>query len=102
MGGPMTFDANPDTDAELFQRRFEQLRENIERIIRGKTEVVATALTCLLAQGHLLIEDVPGTAKTSLAKAIGYSIAGAVVKRIQFTPDLLPSDITGAQIFYLQ
>jgi MoxR-like ATPase len=54
---------------------------------------------CLLAEGHLLIEDVPGVAKTSLAKAIARSIAGAEVRRIQFTPDLLPSDVTGVQVY---
>jgi MoxR-like ATPase len=54
---------------------------------------------CLLAEGHLLIEDVPGVAKTSLAKAIARSVAGAEVTRIQFTPDLLPSDVTGVQVY---
>jgi MoxR-like ATPase len=82
-----------------FSGRFRTLTENIERFIRGKTDVVHDALVCLFARGHLLIEDVPGVAKTSLAKAIGRSIDGAEVKRIQFTPDLLPSDVTGVQVY---
>ncbi|RJQ80441.1 MoxR family ATPase [Pseudonocardiaceae bacterium YIM PH 21723] len=86
-------------DAAILQRRFQQLTTNIEDFIHGKPEVVKLAVVCLLAQGHLLIEDVPGVAKTSLAKAIARSIAGATVKRIQFTPDLLPSDVTGVQVY---
>jgi MoxR-like ATPase len=87
------------SDAAIFQRRFEALAANVEDFIRGKPEVVRLALVCLLAEGHLLIEDVPGVAKTSLAKAIARSVAGAEVKRIQFTPDLLPSDVTGVQVY---
>ncbi|WP_237774022.1 AAA family ATPase [Actinosynnema sp. ALI-1.44] len=87
------------SDAIIFQRQFEALCANVEDFIRGKSEVVRLALVCLLAEGHLLIEDVPGVAKTSLAKAISRSIAGAEVKRIQFTPDLLPSDVTGVQVY---
>jgi MoxR-like ATPase len=87
------------SDAIFLQRRFEALCANVEEFIRGKSEVVRLALVCLLAEGHLLIEDVPGVAKTSLAKAIARSVAGAEVTRIQFTPDLLPSDVTGVQVF---
>lgn len=87
------------SDPAFFQRRFAELCGNVEDFIRGKSEVVRLALVCLLAQGHLLIEDVPGVAKTSLAKAVARSIAGATVKRIQFTPDLLPSDVTGVQVY---
>ncbi|MBP2329591.1 MoxR-like ATPase [Kibdelosporangium banguiense] len=86
-------------DAAVLQRGFEELRGNIDEFIRGKSEVVRLALVCLLAEGHLLIEDVPGVAKTSLAKAIARSVAGASVRRIQFTPDLLPSDVTGVQVY---
>jgi MoxR-like ATPase len=86
-------------EAVTFQRRFRELAGNIEGFILGKSEVVRLALVCLLAEGHLLIEDVPGVAKTSLAKAIARSIAGARVRRVQFTPDLLPSDVTGVQVY---
>jgi len=73
------------------------LIRNVERFIHGKTAVVRDSVICLLAEGHLLIEDVPGVAKTSLAKAIAHSISGSM-KRIQFTPDLLPSDVIGVQM----
>jgi MoxR-like ATPase len=85
--------------ATAFQRKFSKLAENVEGFIRGKPEVVRLALLCLFAEGHLLIEDVPGVAKTSLAKAVARSISGATAQRIQFTPDLLPSDVTGVQVF---
>jgi len=75
-----------------------QVRNAIEAVIEGKRSSVDIALVVLLAEGHLLVEDVPGVGKTMLAKAIGRSIAGSV-RRIQFTPDLLPSDITGVSIF---
>lgn len=80
------------------RERCEELVRNIERIIHGKSDVIRLAVICLLAEGHLLIEDVPGVAKTSLAKAIAQSVGGSM-KRIQFTPDLLPSDITGVRIY---
>jgi MoxR-like ATPase len=86
-------------DEAIFQRRFQQVSRNIDDFVRGKPRQVHLALVCLFAQGHLLIEDVPGVAKTSLAKAIAQSVAGATVKRIQFTPDLLPSDVTGVHVF---
>jgi MoxR-like ATPase len=75
-----------------------RVSDNIERVIEGKTDVVRTAMTVLLAEGHLLIEDVPGVGKTMLAKALARSIDSSV-KRIQFTPDLLPSDVTGVSIY---
>jgi MoxR-like ATPase len=77
---------------------FDKIRANIERVIEGKTEVVRLALIALLAEGHLLIEDVPGVGKTMLAKALARSI-DCSVRRIQFTPDLLPSDVTGVSVF---
>ncbi len=75
-----------------------RVRSAIEHVIEGKRAAVDLALTVLLAEGHLLVEDVPGVGKTMLAKALGRSIACSV-RRIQFTPDLLPSDITGVAVF---
>jgi len=72
--------------------------ENIEKVIEGKRKVIEYVLTALLAEGHLLIEDVPGVGKTMLAKSLAKSI-DCKFKRIQFTPDLLPSDITGVSVY---
>ncbi|MBI2767389.1 MAG: MoxR family ATPase [Chloroflexi bacterium] len=71
---------------------------NIERVIVGKAEVVRLALVALLCEGHILLEDVPGTGKTTLARAIARSL-GCNFRRIQFTPDLMPSDITGINYY---
>ena len=87
----------PSRDSS-FGRLFSALLGNVERVIQGKREQIHLALVCLLAEGHLLIEDVPGVGKTSLAKAIAASIGGAC-HRIQFTPDLLPSDVTGVSVW---
>jgi MoxR-like ATPase len=81
-----------------FAARFDELATNVETFIKGKPEVVRMALVCMMAEGHLLIDDVPGVGKTSLAKAISQSIDGSM-RRIQFTPDLLPSDVTGVQVY---
>lgn len=75
-----------------------QLEENISKVIVGKQPVIRLILTALLAKGHVLLEDMPGTGKTRLAKALAASIYGSF-KRIQFTPDLLPSDVTGIQMY---
>ena len=75
-----------------------RIRDNVERVIEGKPQVVTSALVVLLAEGHLLIEDVPGVGKTMLSKALARSI-DCSVRRIQFTPDLLPSDVTGVSVF---
>jgi len=75
-----------------------QVRTAIESVIEGKTEQIDIALAVLLAEGHLLVEDVPGVGKTMLAKALGRSI-DCSVRRLQFTPDLLPSDITGVSVY---
>ncbi|HUH17173.1 MAG TPA: MoxR family ATPase [Methylomirabilota bacterium] len=80
------------------QESGEKVIANVERVIVGKHHEVRLALVALLCQGHLLIEDVPGTGKTVLAKAIARSL-GCTFRRIQFTPDLLPSDVTGLSIF---
>jgi MoxR-like ATPase len=82
----------------LFARCFHALGDNIERVVKGKRSTVELALTCLFAEGHLLIEDVPGTGKTTLARCLASSIE-ANFARVQFTPDLLPSDITGVTIY---
>jgi MoxR-like ATPase len=84
--------------AATFEEQFEALVGNVERVIQGKREVIQMALACLVADGHLLIEDVPGVGKTMLAKAISRSIDGTW-HRIQFTPDLLPSDVTGVSVW---
>jgi MoxR-like ATPase len=81
-----------------FAETFEAVVENCERVIQGKDDSIRLALMCLAAEGHLLIEDVPGVGKTSLAKAIAASL-GCEWNRIQFTPDLLPSDVTGVTVY---
>lgn len=80
---------------------FSAIQHNIERVFEGDAETVTLALVSLLAEGHLLIEDVPGVGKTLLARAIARSISCSV-RRIQFTPDLLPSDITGVTVYSQQ
>jgi MoxR-like ATPase len=82
----------------LYADRFETIVANIEQAIQGKPEAIRLALVCLLAEGHLLIEDVPGVGKTSMAKALAASLELSC-HRIQFTPDLLPSDVTGVTVF---
>lgn len=91
------------TDSEImtlpeFQRASAAIIRSIETVIDGKPEAVRSALTVLFAEGHLLIEDVPGVGKTMLARAVARTVGGSV-NRIQFTPDLLPSDITGVSVF---
>jgi MoxR-like ATPase len=75
-----------------------RVKENVERVIVGKSEVVELAIVALLCEGHVLIEDVPGIGKTMLAKSLARSL-GCSFRRIQCTPDLLPSDVTGTYIF---
>ena len=85
-------------DWERFAARFQDIERNVERVVRGKEREIRLALVALVAEGHVLIEDVPGVGKTMLAKAIARSI-DCSFRRIQFTPDLLPSDITGVNVF---
>ncbi|EHR62181.1 AAA family ATPase [Saccharomonospora cyanea] len=92
-GAPIGLDQLHDT--------VRRIAANVERVLVGKPEVVRIALVTLLAQGHLLVEDVPGVGKTSLAKALARSI-DCTVSRVQFTPDLLPSDVTGVSIYNRQ
>ncbi|KUO06172.1 ATPase [Streptomyces caeruleatus] len=77
---------------------FHALADNVERVVKGKRDTIELALTCLFAEGHLLVEDVPGTGKTTLARCLAASIE-AEFARVQFTPDLLPSDITGVTVY---
>jgi MoxR-like ATPase len=84
--------------ARWFETTFSQLTDNVALAIRGKNHVIRLALTCMLSEGHLLLEDNPGTGKTVLAKALANTVQGTH-NRIQFTPDLLPSDLLGVTIY---
>jgi MoxR-like ATPase len=95
----MTTTAGP-MDLDQLVGSTSAIRAAVETVIEGKPDVVHLAVTVLLAEGHLLVEDVPGVGKTMLAKALARSV-GCSVRRIQFTPDLLPSDVTGVSV-YLQ
>ena len=85
-------------DWSRFAARFRDIEHNVERVVRGKHHEIRLALVALLAEGHLLIEDVPGVGKTMLAKAIARSV-DCSFRRLQFTPDMLPTDITGVNVF---
>ncbi|MCU1513715.1 MAG: ATPase [Microbacteriaceae bacterium] len=84
--------------ATWFSDIFNRLVANVDQVLLGKTFVVKLSFTALLSEGHLLLEDFPGTGKTSLARAMAQSVKGTT-NRIQFTPDLLPGDITGVSIY---
>ncbi|ACV81092.1 AAA family ATPase [Nakamurella multipartita] len=93
--GPPVLEA---TDAAQFAGLFDAVVHAIGEVLVGKPDAVRLALICLISEGHLLLEDVPGTGKTTLAKALAATISGTT-SRIQFTPDLLPSDVTGVTIW---
>jgi MoxR-like ATPase len=84
--------------AAWFKQTFDQLTGNMEKAVLGKRHVVRLALTCLLSEGHILLEDFPGTGKTMLARSLANTVQGSHA-RIQFTPDLLPSDVTGVTVY---
>jgi len=88
----------PPPDLDALQDASARILDNVEQVIEGKPDVVRLSLVVLLAEGHLLLEDVPGVGKTMLAKALARSL-DCSVRRIQFTPDLLPSDVTGVSIW---
>ncbi|MBN1172184.1 MAG: MoxR family ATPase [Micromonosporaceae bacterium] len=96
----MAAQSGPPTEAEahVFAEMVSRLAASVGSVVLGKPEVIRLALTALLAEGHVLVEDVPGVGKTTLARAIAASV-NAVWRRIQFTPDLLPSDVTGVTIY---
>jgi MoxR-like ATPase len=97
--------SNEPRAAEAFEVAFgiaERLRENVELAVRGKRHELTLVLAALASEGHVLFEDVPGTAKTVLARAIAQSIDGATPSRIQCTPDLQPADVTGSSIYNQQ
>jgi len=83
---------------EAFSKRFDLIATNVERVIQGKRDVVELVLLALVAEGHVLVEDVPGVGKTQLAKSVARSI-DSEFQRVQFTPDLLPSDVTGVSVW---
>ncbi|MGZ4115547.1 MAG: AAA family ATPase [Actinomycetota bacterium] len=88
----------PTHDWQRFAQHFRRIEENVERVVQGKHREIRLALVALVAEGHALIEDVPGVGKTMLAKTIARSI-DCSFRRIQFTPDLLPTDVTGVNVF---
>ena len=101
--GPLTVSETTDgradkADLASLADTTTRIRRAVEGVIEGKRDVVRLAITVMLAEGHLLIEDVPGVGKTMLAKALARA-TGCSVRRIQFTPDLLPSDITGVSVY---
>ena len=98
-GEPLALDPQELPEAlERLRGTADALATTVDRVIQGKDETVRLALTVLFAEGHLLVEDVPGVGKTMLAKTLARAVDGTV-RRIQFTPDLLPSDVTGSSIW---
>jgi len=89
----------PPEDAEPASESARRLLTNIERVVVGKPDEIALVVSALISGGHVLLEDVPGTAKTILARSLAQSIEGATFSRVQCTPDLQPTDVTGLSIF---
>jgi MoxR-like ATPase len=94
----VTASSGPELHLDELTATAARIQAAVESVIEGKPGIVKLALTVMLAEGHLLIEDVPGVGKTMLAKALARSV-DCTVKRIQFTPDLLPSDLTGVSVY---
>ncbi len=99
---PSQAPGRPGTDSATgntrFATLFDAITANVSQVVHGKQQAIELAVMCLLAEGHLLIEDVPGVGKTSLAKAMATSI-DCTWKRVQFTPDLLPADLVGVSVY---
>jgi MoxR-like ATPase len=97
----LTAEPRPASDPgrDTFSAVFHRVADHVERVVRGKRAVVELALTCLFAEGHLLVEDVPGVGKTTLARCLAAAIGGEL-QRVQFTADLLPSDLLGVSVFH--
>ena len=90
--------AQSGADFSDFQAIFERVASNVERVIQGKGDIVRLSLVALVSEGHVLLEDVPGVGKTTLAKSLARSL-GCTWSRVQFTPDLLPTDVTGVSVW---
>lgn len=95
----VNFSMTTALDHEVFADQFNDILTHLDQSILGKRDELAMVLIALIAEGHVLIEDVPGTGKTTLAKAVAHAIGGSF-SRIQFTPDLLPSDVTGGLVYH--
>ena len=95
----LTKHVEPSPEVRAAASLAERLLENVELVVRGKREEIRLVIAALLCHGHVLFEDVPGTAKTVLARAIAKSVAGARASRIQCTPDLQPTDVTGLSVY---